>query len=169
MDFSELIRQRFSVLDYLHQPVSPELVRSILDAGLAAPTACNFQPQRILVIDDDVSRAKLSRVVPSRVYVPLAFLVCYDSRECWVRPMDGKSSGEIDAAIVTTHMMLQATALGLGSIWVMSWDPAQIKQEFSLDGHLEPTALLVVGHKSPDATPHKGHFISKTPEEVVIS
>ena len=133
MDFTTLIRQRFSVLDYLHQPVSPELVRSILDAGLAAPTACNLQPQRILVIDDDASRAKLNRVVPSRVYVP------------------------------------QATALGLGSIWVMSWDPAQIKQEFSLDGHLEPTALLVVGHKSPDATPHKGHFISKTPEEVVIS
>ena len=43
-------------------------------------------------------------------------LACWDCRESWVRPMDGKASGEIDAAIV----MLQATDLGLGSIWVMT-------------------------------------------------
>ena len=167
MEFSALIRQRFSVLDYDRRPIPRELVRKILDAGLAAPTACNFQPQRILVIDDDASRARLNRVVPSRSYVPLAFLVCYDRRECWVRPTDGKSSGEIDAAIVTTHMMLQATALELGSIWVMSWNPDQMKQEFSLSEHLEPVALLVVGYKTPGATPHKGHFASKTIEEVL--
>ena len=82
MEFSALIRQRFSVLDYERRPIPRKLVRKILDAGLAAPTACNFQPQRILVIDDDASRTRLNRVVPSRSYVPLAFLVCYDRREC---------------------------------------------------------------------------------------
>lgn len=149
-------------------PDRPELIRSILDAGLSAPTACNLQPQRILVIDDDESRAALSRAVPSKYFVPLAFLVCYDRRECWVRPMDGKSSGDIDTAIVTTHMMLRATDLGLGSIWVMYWDPERMKQEFSLDAHLEPVALLIMGHKSPDASPRKGHYISKTVSDVVI-
>ena len=59
---------------------------------------------------------RLSRAVPSPIYVPLAFLICWDRRESWVRSVDGKSSGEIDAAIVTTHMMLQAADLGLGSI-----------------------------------------------------
>jgi len=168
MEYLELIRERFSVLEYEPRAVAPELVQAILDAGLCAPTACNFQPQRILVIDSDDGRAALDRVVPSRYYVPLAFLVCYDRRECWIRPMDNQRSGEIDAAIVTTQMMLRATDLGLGSIWVMYWDPIRMKQEFSLDDHLEPVALLIVGHKAPEAQPRKGHLLSKTIEEVLI-
>ena len=168
MDFRELVRERFYVLEYERRDVAPELVRTILDAGLAAPTACNFQPQRILVIDDDASRAALNRVALSKYPVPLAFLVCYDRRDCWVRPMDGKSSGEIDAAIVTTHMMLQAADLGLGSIWVMFWDPVRMKQEFGLPEVLEPVSLLIVGHKAPDAYPRKGHLSSKSIEEILI-
>ena len=35
--------------------------------------------------------------------------------------MDGKNSGDIDASIVATHMMLEIADLGLGSIWVMYW------------------------------------------------
>ena len=61
-------------------------------------------PELIQVILDALPRPRL------------AFLVCWDRRESWVRPADGKSSGEIDAAIVTAHMMLQAADLGLGSI-----------------------------------------------------
>lgn len=168
MDFRELSRDRFSVLEYERRDVAPELVQTILEAALAAPTACNFQPQRILVIDDDDSRAALSRGISSGVYVPLAFLVCYDRRDCWVRPVDGKVSGEIDAAIVTTHMMLQAADLGLGSIWVMNWDPVRMKQEFGLQEHLEPVALLVVGHKTANARPKKGHLTSKSLENILI-
>ena len=108
-------------MEYELRDVAPELVREILEAGLAASTACNFQPQRIEVIDDDASRAALGHVVPSRYYVPLAFLICFDRREYWVRPMDGKASGEIDAVIVTTHMMLRAADLYLGTILVMYW------------------------------------------------
>lgn len=98
MQFSELAAERFSVLEYGHRSVGQEAI------------------DQILVIDDDRKRQQLARVVPGRYYTPLAFLVCYDTTKCWKRPMDGKSSGEIDAAIVTTHMMLQATDLGLGTI-----------------------------------------------------
>lgn len=168
MNFSELVRGRFSVLEYQRRPVEPEYVEQILAAGLAAPKACNLQPWRVRVIRDDDGRETLNRVVPSRYYVPLAFLVCYDSGECWERPMDGKLSGEIDSSIAATHMMLQATELGLGSIWVMYWDPARMKREFSLPENLEPVALLIVGHKSPEAHPYKGHLTSKTIEEILI-
>ena len=104
MEFQKLVTERFSVLEYERRDVAPELVQTILEAGLPAPTACNFQPQRIKVIQSDADRAALSRVVSSRYDVPLAFLFCYDRRACWIRPMDGKSSGDIDAAIVTTHI-----------------------------------------------------------------
>lgn len=168
MDFLELARERFSVLDYEKREVEQDKIDKIIEAALAAPTACNNQPQRILIINDDDGRQKLNRVVPSKYYVPAAFLICCDSNEAWIRPMDGKNSGEIDAAIAATHMMLEATALGLGSIWVMYWHPENMKSEFGLADSIEPVALLIVGHKSKDALPKKGHLESKAREEIVI-
>ena len=44
---------------------------------------------------------------------PAALLVCYDRVECWKRGYDGKSSGDIDAAIAATHLMLATAALGV--------------------------------------------------------
>ena len=168
MDFLELSHRRYSVLEYEHCPVEQDKIYRILDAGMSAPTACNNQPQRILMIDDDAGREKLNRVVPSKYFVPAAFLICYNKQECWVRPMDGKSSGEIDASIVTTHMMLEATALGLGSIWVMYWDPEKMKTEFELGDEIEPTALLIVGYKSEKATPRQGHLVRKRKEDILL-
>ena len=139
-----------------------EKLERIIEAGIAAPTDCNNQPQRLLVIDDDAGREKLNRVVPSKYYVPAAFLICYDKKECWTRPMDGKSSGDIDASIVTTHMMLEATELGLGSIWVMYWEPEKMQSEFGLVDDLEPVALLIVGYKSANARPQPGHLNRKS-------
>lgn len=168
MDFLELSRTRFSVLEYEHRPVEQGKLDKILDAALAAPTACNNQPQRILMIQDDDGREKLNRIVPSRYYVPAAFLICYHRQECWTRPMDGKSSGDIDASIVATHVMLEATDLGLGSIWVMYWDPAKVKAEFDLDDDLEPVALLIVGYKSETAKPRPGHLMRKSKDEILM-
>ncbi|MGN0443030.1 MAG: nitroreductase family protein [Acutalibacteraceae bacterium] len=168
MDFLKIAHERFSVLEYSERIVEQEKINKIIEAGLAAPTACNFQPQRILIIDNDEGRQKLNRVAASKYYIPAAFLVCYNKQECWTRPMDGKSSGDIDASIVTTHMMLEATQLGLGSIWVMYWDPEKMKAEFEIDDTLEPVALLIVGYKSEKATPRAGHLKSKSKEDILI-
>ena len=169
MDFLELARKRFSVVDYIQKPVEKEKVDKILEAALAAPTACNRQPQRILVIDDEEARRRLHNVIPGKFVSPLAFLICFDKTECWVRSFDGKSSGDIDASIVTTHMMMEMTDLGLGSIWVMNWDPVKMRKEFSLAENLEPVALLVAGYQTENATPRKGHLESKERNEIIIT
>ena len=168
MDFLELSRSRFSVLEYVHRPVGQDMIGRIVEAAIAAPTACNNQPQRILVIDSDERRNQLNHVVPSKYYVPVAFLVCYDRNACWVRPMDGKLSGEIDATIAAAHMMLEATDLGLGTIWVMYWDPLKMKKEFGLDDQIEPVALLIAGYKAENAKPRQGHMIRKRKEEILL-
>ena len=82
--------------------------------------------------------------------------------------MDGKSSGDIDAGIVATHMMLEATDLGLGSIWVMYWKPENMKSEFGLADNLVPVALLIVGYKSENAKPRPGHLTRKNKEEMLL-
>ena len=169
MDFLELSKKRHSVLNYQKKDVPIEVINKILESAIAALTACNFQPQKIKLINTDEDREKLNRVVPSKYYVPLAFLVCYDKNVCWTRSFDEKTSGEIDASIVTTHMMLEATDLGLGSIWVMYWNPETMKKEFELPEQYEPVALLITGYAEENVEPHKGHFIRKEKEDIVFS
>ena len=59
---------------------------------------------------------------------------------------DQKQTGDIDASILTDHMMLQATELGLGTVWVCYFDPDVLLQEFDLPANLEPVNILVVGY-----------------------
>lgn len=167
MDFLELSKTRFSVIEYDNRPVEQGLIDKIIEAGIAAPTACNNQPQRILIINDDEGREKLNNVVAGG-YAPVAFLICYDKNECWIRPMDGKSSGDIDASIVATHMMMEATELGLGTIWVMYWDPIKMKEEFKLDDSIEPVVLLIAGYKAEAAKPRPAHSIRKSSNEILL-
>ena len=168
MDFLELSKSRYSVLHYQNKPLPEEMLNRIVEAGISAPTACNFQPQKIKLLKSDADREKLNRVVPSKYYVPVAFLVCYDKSKCWTRKFDGKTSGEIDASIVTTHMMMEATSLGLGSIWVMYWNPDTMKSEFEIPEQYEPVALLIVGYADKSIEPHKEHFLRKSIEEVLF-
>ena len=79
----------------------------------------------------------------------------WNKEKCWKRTYDHQSSGDIDASIVATHMMLAATALGIGSTWVMYFIPEAVRVEFELLDHIEPAAILVMGYA--DAKPSENH------------
>ena len=167
MDFLKLAADRYSVRKFSSRPVPQEALEKILQAGQLAPTACNRQPQRVLVINTPESTAKLKNCTGSHFNAPAALLVCYDKTECWVRDYDQKASGEIDASIVATHLMLEAAALEVGTTWVMHFDPAAIRGAFAVPDCLEPVALLVMGYPAPDAKPFPGHSTFRPLEELV--
>lgn len=167
MDFLKLAESRFSVREFSDRKVEREVMEKILRAGQLAPTACNNQPQRIFVIESEEGLAKFRKCTKSHFHAPLAMLVCYDRDECWKRSYDGKPSGDIDASIVCTHMMLEAASLGVGSTWVMHYIPEAVKVEFELPEHLESTALLVMGYPKEGVTPSHLHFQTKPVEDTV--
>ena len=167
MDFLELAESRFSTRAFEDKKIEKEVIEKILKAGQLAPTACNFQPQRIYVIESDEALTKLKKCTNSHFNAPLAMLVCFNKDECWKREYDGKISGDIDASIVCTHMMLEAANLGVGSTWVMHYIPEAIKVEFELPDNLESTALLVMGYPKEGIMPSPKHSESKKIEEIV--
>ncbi len=67
-------------------------------------------------------------------------------KKAWTRPYDGKQTTDIDASIITDHMMLEATDLDLGSVWIGIFKPDVIKEEFHLPAHLEPISILAIGY-----------------------
>ena len=119
------------------------------------------------MINQQESLEKLRRCTPCHFDAPAALLVCYEKDACWKRKYDGKDSGDIDASIVTTHMMLEAQELGIGTTWVMYFDPEKIKVEFGVPDTMEPVALLVMGYPAPDAKPFPGHSEFKPMDQLV--
>ena len=167
MDFLKLAADRYSVRKFTNTHLEQEVIDKILKAGHLAPTGCNYQPQRILVINNDEALAKLKDCTRCHFDAPCAMLICYNKDECWTRPYDGAQCGIVDASIVTTHMMLEATELGIGSTWVMHFDPVAMREEFSIPENIEPVALLVMGYPAPDAAPMDLHSTFRPLEEVV--
>lgn len=144
MEFLRLAKQRCSIRSYQQKKVEQEKIDAILEAARVAPSACNKQPIRIAVLQEE-QLEKLQNVYHT-FHAPLAFLVCANSKEAWVRTYDQKNAGDIDASIVCDHMMLEATSLGLGSVWVCAFDPDLMKKTFALPKGIEPINLLLVGY-----------------------
>ena len=162
MDFINIAKSRSSVRDYNNKKVEPEKLEKILEAAHVAPTAANLQPVHLIVVQSEEGLAKIGKA--ANIYgASLAIIVCADHDKAWVRPFDGKQTGDIDASILTDHMMLQATELGLGTVWVCYFKPDVLRKEFTLPDNLEPINLLALGYadteeKGPDR--HKTERIS---------
>ena len=150
------------------RPVEPEVVSRILRAGQVSPTACNYQPQHILVINSPDALEKLRKCTTSHFGCTLAMLVCSEVDKCWARPIDGKCSSDVDASIVTTQMMLEAAALGVGTTWVMYFSNEAIREEFALPEGYEPVSLLVMGYPADTAKPAPGHAEIKPLSQTVF-
>lgn len=149
MKFLELIKKRHSVRDYKPDPVPEELLKQILEAGRLAPTGANKQPQRLIVVRGKSGLEKIKKA--ANVYnAPLVIIVCADHDKVWKRPYDGKNITDIDTSIVTDHMMLQATELGLGTVWICYFKPDVIKREFNLPDHIEPVSILAIGYENEE-------------------
>lgn len=147
MNFLTIAKTRHAVRSYLPRPVEPEKVAQILQAAHVAPTAGNCQPVRLLVLQTPQALEKAGQAAD--LYgAPLAILVCADHDLAWTRPFDGKQTADIDASILTDHMMLQATELGLGSVWVCYFRPDLLREAFQLPPNLEPINLLALGYSA---------------------
>ncbi|MFI3226370.1 MAG: nitroreductase family protein [Clostridia bacterium] len=168
MEFLKLAEQRYSVRKFKPESIPQEQVGAILQAGHLAPTGKNTQPQRILILDNQESLEKLKDCTKCHFDAPLAMLVCADSEDCYIRPYDGKYGHEIDASIVTTYMMLKAQEMGIGSTWVMHFNPTKMRETFAVPEKYDIVALLVMGYPAEDATPSPLHYQFDDEENVVF-
>lgn len=168
MDFEKLIKERYSVRSFKPEHLPQEVIDKILEAGHIAPTGCNYQPQRILVLNTDEAINKLRDCTKCHFGAPTAMLICHNRDESWVRKYDGALSSPVDGAIVTTHMMLEAHNEGIGCCWVMHFDPAAMRESFNIPESIEPVALLVMGYPTDDAKPLEMHYKTRPIDEVVF-
>lgn len=167
MDFDRLAAERYSVRDFAPDPVEEWKIDKILEAAQVAPTAVNFQPQKLYVVKSPEALARLTAIRP--VFgAPLAVIVCYDDTRSWKNSRDaGHDSGEVDAAIVTTHMMLQAWELGIGSCWIGAFQPSAVAEAFGIPANEHPVAILPLGYPADGCRPSDKHTSFRDAEDYI--
>lgn len=158
MDFYELAKSRYSVRAFKEDAIEENKLNKIIEAGRIAPTACNFQPQRVFVAKSDEARQKLKKVCTCTFDAPVILVVCYDIEKSWKNKlMPPYQSGETDASIVATHMMLQAWELEIGSCWVGKFNEEEVRTELNLPDNLVVSCLMPIGYPADEATPSRHH------------
>ena len=168
MDFLELVKERYSVRDYIDRPIEKEKMDRVLEAGMVAPTGANRQPQRIYVIKNEEKLAKLRGMCRSAFNAPVVLVFTYNKNEQWKNRYDENvCAGQQDVSIVATQMMLEAWELGIGSCWVNGYDPAEIRAFLELPEDEELVLLMDLGYPGPGAVPSPLHAACRPLEEVV--
>jgi nitroreductase len=169
MDFLELAQERYSCRYFnKEKKIEDDKIYKILEAARLAPTGMNSQSQKILVLTDQEKLNKLSGCTQYGWGAPLVMIVCYDKNEAWKRSCDGADGGIIDMSIVTTHMMLEVTNLGLGSTWVGAFDPIKAKEIYNIPESYEVAAILPIGYPSESAHPSRLHSDRKNINEIAF-
>ncbi len=156
MDAYELLMTRRSIRRFTGEPVPAEVIRKILEAGMAAPTAANTRDWSFIVVTD---RERLAEMADGngRAAAPLknaafGILVCGDlakalpqARDYWI----------IDCALAAENLTLAATALGLGSVLIGTWPQAEKvsaqKELFGLPETVIPHTIIAFGYPEDPA------------------
>lgn len=78
MEFSKVIKERYSVRKYKPDMIWDDELNRILEAGMIAPTGCNYQPQRIYVLKSAESIAKIRSLTRCAFDAPVVLLIALD-------------------------------------------------------------------------------------------
>ena len=167
MDFSELVKARYSCKKFDGRPVEKAQLDAILEAGRLAPTAKNLQEQRIYVVQSEEGLAKVDQVTPCRYNAGTVLIVAFDKNNVFVYPGEKRDSGVEDASIVATHMLLAAKACGVESCWLNFFNPEVVAKTFGLPENEEVLMLLDLGYAAEDAGPLPTHSQRKDLSETV--
>lgn len=148
-DLIDVIYSRRSIRKYKDTPVSKEILETLLKAAMSAPTATNAQPWEFVVITDPETLAELRRSTPfARINAPAAISVLGSER--MQRNKTGDKFWVQDCSAATENILLAATALGLGTVWVgihpITLFTRPVARILNLPQGVKPLNLIFVGY-----------------------
>ncbi len=162
MEFSDLIKQRYSARAYKDDPVEPEKLEKLLEAAKLAPTAANRQPFQLIVIHTAGRKDELRRIYDKDWFTqpPLVICACGLPARAWSRH-DDKCYVDVDVSIVMDHLILAAADLGLGTCWIADFNVPATREILGLPEEVEPIAFTPVGYPADQPRPKRRKELSE--------
>ncbi len=165
MEFEEVIRKRTAIRKFSDKELEKEKLDKILEAGRLAPTAKNNQPIKIYVVQSNEGIDKIDKATKCRYGAKTVLIICGNKEQSFKK--DDFTTYEMDSCIVATHIMLEATNLGVDNIWIEAFYENILRKEFSIPEELVPVCLLPLGYKAEDCPMNPLHNIRKSIEDII--
>lgn len=157
MALLDLLKHRKSVRDFLDKPVEREKIMMCLEAARVAPSTCNSQPWKFIIVDDRELKNKLCRTAFSGIYRMNSFcktapvvVVVISEKSKFLARIGGFFRGIkyylIDIGIACEHFVLQAEELGLGTCWIGWFDERAVKSILNVPRSKKIDILIALGY-----------------------
>ena len=164
MEFYDVLKTRRSVRAYKPDAVPEQALRNIAEAVNLAPTACNKQPFKLVLVRDPEMR----KIICANCHfeflaqAPVIAVMMTNESASWTR-YEGNPAADIDASIAMEHLVLAATAEGLGTCWICAFSRPQMNDALKISAPWSVFALSPIGYADGGTRP----FTRKQLSEVV--
>lgn len=156
-DLIELIYKRQSDRAYIEKPIEKDKLDRILEAGRLAPSACNAQPWKFIVINDLELKNKIADCTSSKVLgmnhftkqAPIHIAIVEERANFTSNAgsmIKGKHFPLIDIGIAAEHICLQAAAEGIGSCMLGWFDELKVKKLLHIPKSKRVPLIITLGY-----------------------
>ncbi|HHW32511.1 MAG TPA: nitroreductase family protein [Clostridiaceae bacterium] len=155
----DLLFTRRSIRKYTDQKIPDELIKIILAAGMAAPSAGNEEPWEFIVVDEREKMIAITEVHPYSAMLRNAshcIITCANPakfkypEEYWIQ----------DCSAATQNMLLAANGLGLGAVWLATFPKMDrvegVRRIFAIPPEIIPVSMISLGYPAEKKAPKKG-------------
>jgi len=161
MDFQELIKLRQSVRRYQNKPVEREKNEKLIEAVHLAPSACNSQPWKLIIVDEpelknQVAKATFNKAISFNKFAteaPVIAVLVMEKAKLIAQIGGGiknKEYPQYDIGIAAAHFCLQSAELGLGTCMIGWFDEKKIQQLLNIPGKRKIGLLITLGYPPED-------------------
>lgn len=168
MDVYQSIKARASIRSYKADPIPDDKLKRILEAVRLAPSACNIQPWKFIVISDHKIKKSLIPACNNQSFIaeaPLIICACALEKQAYGRMGGNLNSYPIDLAIAMDHLTLMAVEEGLATCWIGSFKEQEVKNILGVPEEVRVVALTPLGY--PNMEPSDRHLLRKDISEII--
>jgi nitroreductase len=161
-NFLELIKKRASCRKYLDKDIPEEVISYCLEAVKHAPSACNKQPWKFIIVKDKELRKLICKKallpgipMPWLHNAPVIVVICTDTSfvtHNFAPALSGVKYHLIDAGIAGEHFVLAAENQNLGTCWIGWFKEKQIKKILSIPKKIKVLSLISLGYPAENTT-----------------
>jgi nitroreductase len=171
----EVIVSRQSDRKYSDKPVEKEKLDRIIEAGRMAPSACNAQPWKFIVVSDPEIIIKLAEAASAKLIgmnsfvgkAPLLLVIVREQPNFSSKvggTIKNKDYSLIDIGIASENICLQAKAEGIGSCMIGWFDEKMVRKHLGIPRSKRVELIITLGYSLADKREKK-----RKPSEIIVS
>jgi len=156
-DFLEIIKNRQSDRSYVTKPVEKDKIQRIIEAGRLAPSACNAQPWKFIIVNDQDLKYKIADCTSTKILginhftkqAPIHIVIVEEKANFTSSAgslIKDKHFPLIDIGITAQNICLQAEAEGLGTCMIGWFDEKKVKKLLNIPGSKRVPLIITLGY-----------------------